>query len=46
MAGFQGRCLASGMDFMLGKPFSKNELIATLSAWLTRAGACALHYVT
>ena len=35
--GDRERCLAVGMDSMLSKPFSKNDLLSTLSSWLTSA---------
>jgi CheY-like chemotaxis protein len=35
------QCLACGMDAILGKPFSRNELGALLAATLTGSGAVA-----
>ncbi len=35
--GDRERCLAAGMDSMLSKPFSKSDLLSTLSSWLTSA---------
>jgi len=36
MEGDKTACLAAGMDDVLSKPFSKNELIDTLILWVGR----------
>ncbi|HBM83675.1 MAG TPA: hybrid sensor histidine kinase/response regulator, partial [Halieaceae bacterium] len=35
--GDREKCLAFGMDAMLSKPFSRQELIATVAQWVERA---------